>query len=120
MKNTEMCIIIIVSVFLIGNLVFSSNNYKAVGTTDNRTNGNNNTTKTIASSPASAKCNTSLWNFIANPPGRFKILNQCITVTGKVLSVQYEPDGDTDFPLALDSPYKNMVTKANFNTLMKG
>src|SRR5947209_1003660 len=55
MKNTEMCIVIIVSVFLIGNLVFSSNNYKAVGTTDNRTNGNNNTTKTIASSPASAK-----------------------------------------------------------------
>ena len=34
--------------------------------------------------------------------------------------MQYEPDGDTDFPLALDSPYKNMVTNANFNPLMKG
>jgi hypothetical protein len=120
MKTTEMSIVIIVSVLLIGNLVFSSNNYKAVGITDNRTNGNNNTPKTITTSLASTKCNTSLWNFIANPPGRFKILNQCVTVTGKVLSVQYEPDGDTDFPLALDSPYKNMVTKANFNPLMKG
>jgi hypothetical protein len=51
---------------------------------------------------------------------RFKILNQCVTVTGTVLSVNPQPDGDTDFPLALDPQYKNMVTKANFNTQMKG
>jgi len=30
-KTTEMSIVIIVSVLLIGNLVFTSNNYKAVG-----------------------------------------------------------------------------------------
>jgi hypothetical protein len=36
-KTTEMSIVIIVSVLLIGNLVFSSNNYKAVGITNNRT-----------------------------------------------------------------------------------
>ena len=53
-------------------------------------------------------------------PGRFKILNQCVTVTGVVLTVQYEPDGDTEFSLALDPPYKNMVTQANFNPLMRG
>jgi hypothetical protein len=61
-----------------------------------------------------------LWKFIPNPPGRFKVLNQCVSVTGIVLSIQYEPDGDTDFPLLLDAPYKNMVTKANFNPLMQG
>lgn len=66
------------------------------------------------------KCNPLLWNFIANPPGRFKILNQCVTVTGTVLSVQRELDGDTDFPLLLDPLYKNMVNQANFNPLMRG
>jgi len=34
MKTTDMSIVIIVSVLLIGNLVFYSNNYKAVGITD--------------------------------------------------------------------------------------
>ena len=95
-----------------------NNYYKAYGVVDN-----SNISKSLsaaAASPATAKCDSSLWKFIANPPGRFKILNQCVSVTGAVLSIQYEPDGDTDFPLALDAPYKNMVTKANFNPLMRG
>src|SRR5215469_8102675 len=72
-------------------------------------------------SHAAEKCNLSLWNFIANPPGRFKVINQCVTVTGVVLSVQYELDVDTDFSLeTLDPAYKNMVTKSNFNPLMRG
>ena len=37
-----------------------------------------------------------------------------------VLSINPQPDGDTDFPLALDPPYKNTVTKANFNPVMQG
>jgi hypothetical protein len=100
----------------------SFNDYlRAVGVTHNSSNtitdSKNNITNT---SHAAEKCNPSLWNFIANPPGRFKILNQCVTVTGVVLSVQYEPDGDTDFSLALDPAYNNMVTKSNFNPLMHG
>ena len=67
--------------------------------------------KTINSTISSNGCNSSLWNFIANPPGRFKIINQCVTVTVTVLSINPQPDGDTDFPLSLDPPYKNMVTK---------
>jgi len=85
----------------------------AVGMIHNSSNtisdSKNNITNT---SHAAEKCKPSLWNFIANPPGRFKILNQCVTVTGFVLSVQYEPDEDTDFSLALDSAYKNMVIKS--------
>ena len=76
--------------------------------------------KTINSTISSNGCNSSLWNFIANPPGRFKIINQCVTVTGTVLSINPQPDGDTDFPLSLDPPYKNTVTKANFNPVMQG
>jgi hypothetical protein len=75
---------------------------------------------TTNSTISSKGCNSSLWNFIANPPGRFKILNQCVTVTGTVISINPQPDGDTDFPLALDPVYKNIVTKANFNPVMKG
>lgn len=41
-------------------------------------------------------------------------------MTGTVLSINPEPDGDTDFPLLLDAPYRNMVTHANFNSLMRG
>lgn len=78
----------------------------------------NNTT--TSSTVSSRGCAYSLWNFIANPPGRFKILNQCVTVTGTVISVNPQADGDTDFPLSLDPQYKNMVTKANFNPQMKG
>jgi hypothetical protein len=76
--------------------------------------------KTINSTISSNGCNSSLWNFIANPPERFKIINQCVTVTGTVLSINPQPDGDTDFPLALDPRYKNMVIKANFNPVMQG
>jgi hypothetical protein len=85
-------------------------NYKAIATSN----------KTINSTISSNGCNSSLWNFIANPPGRFNIINQCVTVTGTVLSINPQPDGDTDFPLALGPPYKNMVTNANFNSVMKG
>ena len=76
--------------------------------------------KTINSTISSSRCNSSLWNFMANPPGRFKIINKCVTVTGTVLSINPQPDGDTDFPLSLDPTYKNMVTKANFNSVMLG
>jgi hypothetical protein len=94
----------------------------AIPNSKNTGNSNSTNVSKINSTNATVarKCNPSLWNFIANPPGRFKIINQCVTVTGTVLSVQREPDGDTDFPLALDPPYKNMVNQANFNPLMRG
>ena len=120
MKVTgKMIVIIMVVVTLfIGSLGLFNNYYTAESVVSN-----GNTSKIINTSAVSSavpKCNPLLWKFIANPPGRFKILNQCVSVTGIVLSIQYEPDGDTDFPLLLDTPYKSMVTKANFNPLMRG
>ena len=117
-RGTEIVIAIMVVTLLTENLGQLNNYYKAYGAVDN-----SNTSKSLSTepaSPAAAKCDSSLWKFIANSHGRFKIHNQCVSVTGTVLSVQYEPDGDTDFPFLLDTPYKNMVTKANFNPLMLG
>src|SRR5919197_4576266 len=124
MKITEkinIIIMVVVVTLLIGNLGLFNNYHRAVGLVSNgNTSSSSKTITTPAVFPANPKCNPLLWKFIANPPGRFKILNQCVSVTGIVLSMQYEPDGDTDFPLLLDTPYKNMVTKANFNSLMRG
>ena len=53
--------------------------------------------KTIKSTISSSGCTSSLWNFIANPAGRLNIINQCVTVTGTVLSINPQPDGATDF-----------------------
>jgi hypothetical protein len=121
-KTAELIAIIIIIVLITANLeVLMAAMAIPIGnnTGNNRSSSNvskmNTTTTTIA-----GKCNPSLWDFIANPPGRFKIINQCVTVTGTVLSVQREPDGDTDFPLSLDPPYKHMVNQANFNPLMRG
>jgi hypothetical protein len=124
MRSTELIIVSITAILLTAYLGIFNDYFMAAGTihdgNSTSTGGKNNITKATTTTPAAEKCNPSLWNFIANPPGRFKILSQCVTVTGIVLSVQYEPDGDTDFPLSLDPPYKNMVTQANFNPLMRG
>ena len=58
-------------------------NYKATAISNIST-----TNSTISSNG----CDSSLWNFIANPPGRFKIINQCVTITGTVLSINPQPD----------------------------
>ena len=127
LKLTRRTLIVTVSAFIvtiilivISPLLLNSKS-DAFSNNNNKSNNNRSPAATTSSSSLSSKtCNQSLWNFIANPPGRFKIINQCVTVTGTVLSINPEPDGDTDFPLALDTPYKNMVTKANFNPLMRG
>lgn len=126
LKLTRRTLIVTVSAFIvtiilivISPLLLNSKS-DAFSNNNNKSNNNRSPATTSSSSLSSKTCNQSLWNFIANPPGRFKIINQCVTVTGTVLSINPEPDGDTDFPLALDTPYKNMVTKANFNPLMRG
>ena len=110
-------VLIVISPLLLnsGSDAFSNNNNNS-----SRSQAATTASSSSSSSLSSKTCNQSLWNFIAKAPGRFKIINQCAAVTGIVLSINPEPDGDTDFPLALDTPYKNMVTKANFNPLMRG
>jgi hypothetical protein len=58
--------------------------------------------------------------FHSKSNGRFKLITQCVTVTGTVLSINPQHDGETHFSLSLDPIYKNMVTKANFNSVMQG
>ncbi|HEY5631488.1 MAG TPA: hypothetical protein VIR31_05125 [Nitrososphaeraceae archaeon] len=118
---TVSAFIVIIVLIVISPLLLNSKS-DAFSNNNNKSSNNSSPAATTASSSSlsSKTCNQSLWNFIANSPRRFKIINQCVTVTGIVLSVNPEPDGDTDFPLALDPQYKNMVTKANFNSLMRG
>ena len=87
---------------------------KATGTTATTTTAKSNSTTT-------PKCNSSLWKYIPTP-SRLKILNPCITITGKVDVIRlHPPDGDTNLGIKVDSEYKGLLTKANFsNKLMHG
>lgn len=68
-------------------------------------------------------CDANLTKNIANDvPPRFKIINSCVTISGTITLVHSPSDGDTVFALKLDNAFKSptMVTKANFNSKMKG
>jgi hypothetical protein len=57
-------------------------------------------------------CDGSLEKFIGHPEGRFKILKECVTVTGTVVGSpgpHFAPDGDLVFALKLDPPYASLV-----------
>lgn len=58
-----------------------------------------------------SQCNTHLNDFILPAKeARFIILNPCITVSGTVIYTDYfNPDGDANFNVVLDSQYKNML-----------
>lgn len=46
-------------------------------------------------------------------PNRLHVVDPCRTVSGTVMSVRAEADGDVHFDLALDAPYRSMLTAAN-------
>lgn len=46
-------------------------------------------------------------------PNRLEVLESCVTVSGTVKSIHHEDDGDTHFDLALDRPYRHLLTLAN-------
>lgn len=46
-------------------------------------------------------------------PDRLRVIRPCITVSGTVMSVRHEDDGDYHFDLNVDSPYMNMLTAQN-------
>jgi len=52
-------------------------------------------------------------NIINNGPPRFKVVQNCVTVTGNVTLVHMPPDGDTVCALKLDKPFSSMVTSVN-------
>ena len=52
-------------------------------------------------------------NIVNNGPPRFKIVQDCVTVSGTVTLVHTPSDGDTVFALKLDKPFSSMVTSVN-------
>jgi hypothetical protein len=56
-------------------------------------------------------CLPELSRFILPPKeARFTVIKQCVTVTGRVVWTHYfNNDGDANFDVVLDTPYKNML-----------
>jgi hypothetical protein len=55
-------------------------------------------------------------NIANNGLPRFKVVQDCVTVTGKVTLVHTPSDGDTVFALKLDKPFSSMVTPVNIKS----
>jgi hypothetical protein len=55
-------------------------------------------------------------NIANNSLPRFKAVQDCVTVTGKVTLVHTPSDGDTVFALKLDKPFSSMVTSVNIKS----
>jgi hypothetical protein len=52
-------------------------------------------------------------NIVNNGLPRFKVVQDCVTVTGKVTLIHTPSDGDTVFALRLDKPFSSMVNSVN-------
>jgi hypothetical protein len=62
-------------------------------------------------------CSTTLDHFIKPiKEQRFIVVKQCVTVTGTVVWTHYfNDDGDANFNVALDAPYKGMLAPGNYD-----
>jgi len=62
-------------------------------------------------------CLPELSRFILPPKeARFTVIKQCVTVTGTVLWTHYfNNDGDANFNVVLDPPYKNMLGPGSYS-----
>jgi hypothetical protein len=72
---------------------------------------------TNASNTRGDPCQPQLDHFILPPKeARFTVIRQCITVTGTVVWVHYfNNDGDANFNVVLDSPYKNLLGPGSYS-----
>ena len=61
-------------------------------------------------------CLPELSRFILPPKeARFAVIKQCVTITGKVVWTNYfNEDGDANFNVVLDPPYKNMLGPGSY------
>lgn len=60
------------------------------------------------------KCDDSLWKYV-HSPSRLKIIKNCISVTGIIISEKSKPDGDYHIRLKLDSQYKHLLNTKNMS-----
>lgn len=59
-------------------------------------------------------CDPTLWSHVYNP-SRLQVVSSCVEVTGSVVLVRKEADGDAHIQLALDPQFANMTNGANDN-----
>ena len=67
-------------------------------------------------SKSGGPCLPQLNRFILPPKeARFTVIKQCVTVTGRVVWTHYfNNDGDANFDVVLDTPYKNMLGPGSY------
>lgn len=61
-----------------------------------------------------SSCDAELWNHVYNPE-RLKVMNDCVTITGTVLSVRHEADGDDHIQLKPDVAFLYMLNDKNYS-----
>jgi hypothetical protein len=60
------------------------------------------------------QCDQTLWNHVYNP-ARLQVVDQCKTVSGTIVSIIPEPDGDYHIRLRVDPQFASMINSANIN-----
>jgi hypothetical protein len=75
------------------------------------------TTSVNASKTKGGQCLPQLDHFILPlKEARFTVIKQCITVTSRVVWTDYfNNDGDANFNIVLDAPYKNMLSPGSYS-----
>lgn len=65
---------------------------------------------TLSGPPAT--CDQSLWQHVYHPT-RLQVINQCLTVTGTLVRMRPEPDGDIHIQLHLDPQHAGLLNARN-------
>ena len=75
------------------------------------------TSASVNATPPQQTCLPALDRFIKPlKEKRFIVVKQCVTITGTVVWTHYfNDDGDANFNVALDAPYKNMLAPGNYD-----
>lgn len=63
----------------------------------------------------SSGCDPGIWKHVYNP-GRLKVVNNCVTVTGVITESHAEADGDQHLLLKPDKGYENLLNKKNIKS----
>jgi hypothetical protein len=85
---------------------------KNPGTIDKILNARNEQPESTAAQLSSVCTNPEPLNHVYNP-SRLVVLNQCKTVSGAVVKIIKEKDGDTHIRLKVDSQYSDTINQAN-------
>jgi len=65
------------------------------------------------SQTTATQCDQSLWEYVYNP-GRLRVLDSCISVTGTVEEIRKEADGDVHILFRLDQQFESLLNEKNF------